>query len=150
MGSEGLSKGSRVALITDHFAIAHVKRKLKGYSGIRQGYTLSHLFEYDHDLRTPRGVGFTFYISGVTNPADDLSWNFGVRNGRNNLQLIIANANHLKLPPIKATLSLFCKETGEAEITENRITSYPREARPKQTQKAHYGGRTASSHRKSK
>lgn len=137
---EGLPNGSRIALITDHFAIVHAQRKLNGYGGIGRGYALNRLFEYVHDLWTSRGVDVVFfYVTGVTNPADDFSRNFGVRNGRNDLQLTVANADHLELPSIKSTFSPLCEEAGSTGSTRNQTTSSPHEGEPEQSQEAHYG-----------
>jgi len=105
---DGMPDGSRVALVTDHFAIAHAQRRSNGFGGIGRGYTLNKLFEYVYDLGFYHNIQVTFfYLSGKVNPADTISRHFGV--GDDNLQLCSFPAPCTQLPLLSATFSPVCE-----------------------------------------
>lgn len=69
---------SRVAVVTDHFAIAHAQRHFNGFGGIGMGLALNKQHEFGHNLWETRSIEVTlFYIQGPVNPAGSLSRNFG-------------------------------------------------------------------------
>lgn len=75
---EGIPRGSRIAMVTDHEAIVHAQRRSNGFGGIGRGYSLNKLFEYVNDLEYNENIRITFFhISGPLNPADTLSRVFG-------------------------------------------------------------------------
>eukprot|EP00796_Vickermania_ingenoplastis_P006393 gene6393-biopygen4064 len=89
---EGLPDGAKVAVVTDHFPIAHAQKRLNGYGGIGRGYALNRLYEYTYDLLFTRKINVVFfYLTGRLNPADQLSRNFGV----NTKEIVIKAADDM-------------------------------------------------------
>lgn len=93
----------RVAIITDHFAIVRAQRKLNGFGGIGRGAALNRLFH----VANPLDVTF-FYVSGLLNPADPLSRNFGVED--NDGQLTEGPADDISLPMLRTLFCPLCEE----------------------------------------
>lgn len=111
---EGLPNGSKVAIVTDHFPIAHAQKRLNGYGGIGRGYALNKLYEYSYDLLYHRKIQVVFfYLTGRCNPADNLSRNFGENS--NTKEIRSQCVNDMGLPPLIQTRSPLCDEaeTGE-------------------------------------
>ncbi|KAH9586346.1 hypothetical protein LSM04_007286 [Trypanosoma melophagium] len=72
----------RVAVVIDHFPIAHAQRRPNGFGGIGLGYALNRLFEYTNGLFHAKAVQVVFfYIAGPCNPADRCSRKFGPARG---------------------------------------------------------------------
>ncbi|KPA79559.1 TATE DNA transposon [Leptomonas pyrrhocoris] len=75
---EGIPRGTRNAIVTDHSAIAYAQRRLNGFGGIGRGYALNKLYEQTNQLFHEEGVVVLFfYINEKSNPADTFSRNFG-------------------------------------------------------------------------
>eukprot|EP00796_Vickermania_ingenoplastis_P005508 gene5508-biopygen3337 len=75
----GLKDNQKIAVITDHEAIAKAQRRCNGFGGIGRGYALNKLFEFVYDLWFTRGVEvYFFWLKGTSNPADGISRTFGV------------------------------------------------------------------------
>eukprot|EP00796_Vickermania_ingenoplastis_P001346 gene1346-biopygen1082 len=111
---EGLPDGAKVAVVTDHFPIAHAQKRLNGYGGIGRGYALNRLYEYTYDLLFTRKINVVFfYLTGRLNPADQLSRNFGV----NTKEIVIKAADDMGLPPLKGTRSPLCDEYVFGDVT---------------------------------
>lgn len=110
---EGVADGARIALITDHEPIVIAQRKLNGYGGIGRGYALNRLYEYVHDLWHTRGIEVTFfYLSGLLNPADTISRNFGEGPGDGDPRRAVRRpAPGMALPALKSTTCPLCAET---------------------------------------
>ncbi|ORC85650.1 TATE DNA transposon [Trypanosoma theileri] len=53
---------TRVAVVTDHFPIAHAQRRLNGFGGIGRGYALNRLFEYTNELFHTKAVQVVFFL----------------------------------------------------------------------------------------
>jgi len=107
--AEGLPDGSRVALVTDHFPIAHAQQRLNGFGGIGRGYALNRLFEYAYDLAFHRGIEVDFfYVSGPSNPADHLSRNFGDGGGDDH-GVVRGEAPGMRLPALSCTYCPLCE-----------------------------------------
>lgn len=105
----GIADGSRIALITDHFAIAHAQRRTNGFGGIGRGYSLNKLFEYVNDLEFLRGIRVTFfYLSGKVNPADTISRHFGVEDEAGSVRIFPAPGT--QLPLLESTFSPVCEK----------------------------------------
>lgn len=106
---EGLPNGSKVALVTDHFPIAHAQKRLNGYGGIGRGYALNKLFEYTYDLLYKRNIQVVFfYLMGRLNPADQLSRHFG--GSVKDYNIVVKDADDMGLPPLAGTRSPLCDE----------------------------------------
>lgn len=106
---EGLPDGSKVAIVTDHFPIAHAQKRLNGYGGIGRGYALNKLYEYSYDLLYKRKIQVVFfYLTGRCNPADELSRNFGVKAAA--WEIVRHQVGDMGLPPLSHTRSPLCDE----------------------------------------
>eukprot|EP00796_Vickermania_ingenoplastis_P007805 gene7805-biopygen5234 len=93
---EGLPDGAKVAVVTDHFPIAHAQKRLNGYGGIGRGYALNRLYEYTYDLLFTRKINVVFfYLTGRLNPADQLSRKFGVNTKKSSSKPPMTWAFHL-------------------------------------------------------
>ena len=110
---EGVADGARIALITDHEPIVIAQRKLNGYGGIVRGYALNRLYEYVHDIWHARGIEVTFfYLSGLLNPADSISRNFGEGPGDGDPRRAVRRpAPGMALPALASTTCPLCVET---------------------------------------
>lgn len=105
----GLPDGSKVAVVTDHFPIAHAQKRLNGYGGIGRGYALNKLFEYSYDLLFQRKIQIIyFYLTGKLNPADQLSRHFG--GTITDFRIIVKDADDMGLPPLCGARSPLCDE----------------------------------------
>lgn len=119
---EGLPNGSKVAIVTDHFPIAHAQKRLNGYGGIGRGYALNKLYEYSYDLLYHRKIQVVFfYLAGRCNPADNLSRNFG--ECTSSKEILVKRVNDMGLPPLSHTRSPLCDEaeTGDFQPAKARI-----------------------------
>lgn len=103
--------GKKVAVVTDHYPIAHAQRKLNGFGGIGRGRTLNNLFDVTNVLA---GAGHTihyFYIPGTLNPADGASRNFG---DSMSADITEQKADQTCLPFLRNTMGPLCDEaTGQ-------------------------------------
>eukprot|EP00796_Vickermania_ingenoplastis_P003983 gene3983-gene2525 len=54
-------RGAKVAVITDHEAIAHAQRRSNGFGGIFRGHAPNKLFEYAYDLWHHRAIEATLF-----------------------------------------------------------------------------------------
>lgn len=105
----GIADGSRIALITDHIAIAHAQRRLNGFGGIGRGYTLNKLFEFVYDLWFRRNIQVTFFhLSGKVNPADAISRHFGENTAYGVVHAF--PAPYTQLPLLSSTYSPVCEK----------------------------------------
>jgi len=119
---EGLPNGSKVAIVTDHFPIAHAQKRLNGYGGIGRGYALNKPYEYSYDLLYHRKIQVVFfYLTGRCNPADELSRNFGENTSPK--EILVHRVNDMGLPPLSHTRSPLCDEaeTGAFQPAKTRI-----------------------------
>lgn len=106
---EGICDNAKIAIVTDHFPIAHAQKRLNGYGGIGRGYALNTLFEYTYDLLYKRNIQVVyFYLTGRLNPADELSRHFGGTVRSRNI--IVKDADDMGLPPLLGTRSPLCDE----------------------------------------
>jgi hypothetical protein len=103
-----IGAGTKIAVATDHFALAHAQRKLNGYGGIGRGRSLNRMYE----LTNSYDIAF-FFVAGASNPADTISRNFGVT-GKNG-EIVEAPADDVVLPLLRMT---FCP-IAEADMRPN-------------------------------
>jgi len=109
-----LKDGDRVALVTDHEAIVHAQKHLNGFGGIGRGDHINYLYKYTHDLLYNCGIDVTFfYIDGPRKPADSLSRNFGVYDGRDTA-VVTRDVQGLGVPTptLDNTYSPLCENRG--------------------------------------
>jgi len=105
---DGLPDGTKVALVTDHFAIVHAQRRSNGFGGIGRGYALNRLFEYVYDLVHHNRIEVHFFhIHGPCNPADTLSRDFGVKATEGTV--VKGFAPSTVLPALSCTFSPLCE-----------------------------------------
>lgn len=136
VASLGIPEGSKIALVTDHYAIVHAQRQLNGFGGIGRGLALNTLYEYTHDLWTRKKIEVTFfYVQGPLNPADTLSRNFGDSSSAaavDNPSLLVHRVHDVALPPLRSTACPLCEVVDEHEDPETTAWSPELEA--------YYGG----------
>ncbi|KAH9597484.1 hypothetical protein LSM04_008929 [Trypanosoma melophagium] len=103
----------RVAVVIDHFPIAHAQRRLNGFGGIGRGYALNRLFEYTNGLFHTKAVQVVFfYIAGPCNPADHCSRNFGVDRGAPSITS--HPADDCLVPLLRTNYGPICRGQSEA------------------------------------
>lgn len=106
---EGIPRGTRIAVVTDHSAIAYAQRRLNGFGGIGRGYALNKLYEQTNKLFHEEGVVILFfYINGKSNPADTFSRNFGADVGDEVTRRCIDGPS---LPELKQTAAFGLERT---------------------------------------
>jgi hypothetical protein len=98
---------TKIAVVSDHFAVTHAQRKLNGFGGIGRGRSLNHMYERANALN----VCF-FFIAGASNPADTISRNFGAIEGG---EITESNADDIALPLLRTTYCPLAEEEGRPE-----------------------------------